>query len=194
MTVRTTRFVSFTKEDILTYSTSFTPLWEPILNHCHATPTKHRTVRNIRSAVDGTFYYGEVANKVGLRTCQLSHRAHQLSLLNVFMDGEFVYWQNWDHSALSSTYFPLFNSVRHIRTLLWRGTSPMTLSPVAAIGTTIGGSIIREFVRLDVLTGVTLVWLVFSSTTDVLITLALVWYLVWRNVGLAVPCGTDSHA
>ena len=70
----------------------------------------------------------------------------------------------------------------------------MTLSPVAAIGTTIGGSIIREFVRLDVLTGVTLVWLVFSSTTDVLITLALVWYLVWRNVGLAVPCGTDSHA
>ena len=65
---------------------------------------------------------------------------------------------------------------------------------VAAIGTTIGGGIIREFVRLDVLTGVTLVWLVFSSTTDVLITLALVWYLVWRNVGLAVPCGTDSHA
>lgn len=49
---------------------------------------------------------------------------------------------------------------------------------VGGIGATIGGVIVQEFMFFHKLTAISLVWLIGSLVTDVVITCALVWYLV----------------
>ena len=49
---------------------------------------------------------------------------------------------------------------------------------MAGIGTTIGGSIVKEFFLFNKVEAISLVWLVGSLVTDVMITCSLVWYLV----------------
>ena len=53
---------------------------------------------------------------------------------------------------------------------------------VAGIGTTIGGSIVKEFFHFNRVEAISLVWLVGSLVTDVIITCSLVWYLVSTEV------------
>ena len=53
---------------------------------------------------------------------------------------------------------------------------------MAGIGTTIGGSIVKEFFHFNRVEAISLVWLVGSLVTDVIITCSLVWYLVSTEV------------
>lgn len=49
---------------------------------------------------------------------------------------------------------------------------------VGGIGATIGGVIVQEFMFFHKITAISLVWLIGSLVTDIVITCALVWYLV----------------
>lgn len=49
-----------------------------------------------------------------------------------------------------------------------------------------GGSIVQKFILFDKVKAISLVWLIGSLVTDVVITCALVWYLVSHHVLMLV--------
>ncbi|KZT18209.1 hypothetical protein NEOLEDRAFT_1184483 [Neolentinus lepideus HHB14362 ss-1] len=56
---------------------------------------------------------------------------------------------------------------------------------LGALGTSIGGVIVHQFVLLERVKSVSLIWLFGSVATDALITIALVWYLRSNRTGFA---------